>query len=63
MQMLQAEIQGEAEKADITSEDDVMDLVNELRREQPMRVLIDTNIFESGLTHPKIMTASEFVNE
>ena len=33
MQMLQAEIQGEAEKADITSEDDVMDLVNELRRE------------------------------
>lgn len=33
MQMLQAEMQGEAEKAGITSEDDVMDLVNELRRE------------------------------
>ena len=33
MQMLQAEMLGEAEKAGITSEDDVMDLVNELRRE------------------------------
>ena len=33
MQMLQATMQGEAEKAGITSEDDVMDLVNELRRE------------------------------
>ena len=33
MQMLQTEMQGEAEKAGITSEDDVMDLVNELRRE------------------------------
>lgn len=33
MQMLQAEMQGEAEKAGITSDDDVMDLVNELRRE------------------------------
>ena len=33
MQMLQAEMQGEAEKSGITSEDDVMELVNELRRE------------------------------
>ena len=33
MQMLQAEMQEEAEKSGITSEDDVMELVNELRRE------------------------------
>lgn len=33
MQMLQAEMQGEATKAGITSEDDIMDLVNELRRD------------------------------
>ncbi len=33
MQMLQAEMQGEAEKAGVTSEDDVIESVNELRGE------------------------------
>ncbi len=33
MQMLQAEMQGEAERAGIVSEDDVMELVKEVRSE------------------------------
>ena len=50
MQMLQQEMAGEAERTGLTSEDDVMALVKELRNEdrKRMRVLIDTNVLISA---------------
>lgn len=50
MQILQREMAGEAQRAGLESEGDVMALVNELRNEdrEGMRVLIDTNVLISA---------------
>ena len=51
MQMLQKEMTGEAKKEFLNTDEDIMDLVKELRS-TGMRVLIDTNVLISAALNP-----------
>lgn len=56
MQMLQGEMADEKKRAVLTSDDDVMALVKELRNETDVLLTGDKDFLESGLKNPKIYT-------
>jgi AbrB family looped-hinge helix DNA binding protein len=63
LKKFQEAMKGEAGKAGLRSDDDVVELIIQMRREDEANILLtgDKDFLESSITTPKIMTASQFL--